>query len=114
VVLIPLGFISKLYQGPYHSWFNFYFAGLLYEIFWCLLIAFISPKISKIKIVTIVLVFTCCLEFLQLYHNSFLENIRSTFLGRTLIGHSFSWYDFPYYFIGCGLGYLILIRLDKK
>ena len=112
--LIPLGFFTKLYNGPWQEWCNYYSGGLLYEIFWCLIIAFTAPNISKRKIALGVLVVTCCLEFLQLYHHPVLENIRSTFLGKTLIGHSFSWLDFPYYFIGCGLGYIILIRLDKS
>lgn len=113
-VLVPLGVFSKLYRGPFQEWFNFYFGGLLYEVFWCLIIAAIVPKVSKIKIVIIVLIITCSLEFLQLFHHPFLETIRSTFLGRILIGHSFSWYDFPYYIIGCGFGYVILVKLDKK
>ncbi|MFO7891133.1 MAG: DUF2809 domain-containing protein [bacterium] len=112
--MIPLGFFSKFYIGPFHRWFNFYFGGLLYEVFWCLIIALLVPKVSTINIVLSVLFITCGLEFLQLFHYPFLENIRSTFWGRTLIGHSFSWYDFPYYFIGCGLGYVILIKLNKK
>lgn len=113
LILIPLGLFTKFYTGPWQEWSNFYAGGLLYEIFWCLVIAFIAPKIPKLKIVLGVLGVTCGLEFLQLYHHPVLENIRSCFLGKALIGHSFSWLDFPYYFIGCGLGYIILIKVDK-
>jgi hypothetical protein len=48
---------------------------------------------------------TSALEFLQLWHPPFLQLIRSTFLGQTLIGTSFTWWDFPYYFFGCVLGW---------
>jgi len=113
LVLIPLGFLTKIYKGPFQEWCHYYSGGILYEIFWCLMVAFVGSKISKLRIALGVLGVTCCLEFLQLYHHPVLENIRSTFLGKTLIGHSFSWLDFPYYFIGCGLGYIILIKLDK-
>lgn len=39
--------------------------------------------------------------------------IRNTWLGRTLIGTSFVWWDFPYYLLGCLLGWLYLRTLQK-
>jgi hypothetical protein len=38
-----------------------------------------------------VLVATCLLEFLQLWHPPLLEAVRSTFIGRTVLGTSFTW-----------------------
>jgi Flp pilus assembly protein TadB len=53
------------------------------------------------------------LEFLQLWHPSFLEFLRSNFIGRTILGTSFTWSDFPYYLVGGGIGWLLMKRLQK-
>jgi hypothetical protein len=111
--LTPIGFASKWYHGPHSMWFNNYFGGMLYEIFWCLVAIFIWPRTSGLKITLWVLGITSFLECLQLWHPPFLEAIRSTFIGRTLIGTSFAWWDFPYYVLGCSLGWL-WIRLIKS
>lgn len=112
ILIIPLGFASKLYKGPGSWWFNDYAGGMLYEIFWCLVAAFIWPRASGLRIALWVLGVTSFLEFLQLWRPYFLEIVRSTFIGRTLIGISFTWWDFPYYVIGCCIGWL-WIRLLK-
>ncbi len=104
--LVPIGFATKFYQGPCASWFNNYAGGMLYEEFWCLIVVFIWPRFSTLKVVLWILGITSFLECLQLYHPPFLQMIRSTFIGRTLIGTSFSWWDFPYYAIGCFTGWL--------
>jgi len=111
--IIPLGFYTKFYSGPAENWVNDSFGGLLYEIFWCLVIASIFVKAKPIKIALWVFVFTCMLEFLQLWHPAFLEFVRSNFIGRTILGNSFNWMDFPYYLAGSLAGYLILISIRK-
>jgi len=106
-VVVPLGFWFKLYDGPGAWWFNNYGAGVVYEIFWCLLLFLIwLKKENTTKIAICVFVVTCMLEVLQLWHPVFLQTIRSTFLGAALIGTSFVWWDFPHYALGSLLGWL--------
>jgi hypothetical protein len=112
LVITPLGFLSKRYAGPAQSWFNNYAAGVLYEIFWCLVLLFLWPRReSTVKITVVVLLVTGFLEVLQLWHPWMLEQIRSTFLGRALIGTTFSWWDFPHYILGCALGWFWMLRI---
>jgi len=40
-----------------------------------------------------------------------LELIRSNFIGRTIIGSTFDWFDFPSYFLGSSIGWFWLARL---
>jgi hypothetical protein len=108
MIIVPLGFLTKFYSGPAELWINNSLGGLFYEIFWCLVIAFIFSESKPVKIAFWVFVITCLLEFLQLWHPSFLEWIRSNYLGRTILGNSFNWSDFIYYFLGSSLGYAIL------
>jgi hypothetical protein len=107
LVVTPTGFLFKLYSGPAQGWFNDYGAGVLYEIFWCLLFFYFWPRKEAItKIAVSVFSATAFLEILQLWHPWILEQIRSTFLGSALVGTTFVWWDFPHYVLGCTIGWL--------
>lgn len=108
IIIVPLGFYSKFYNGLFTYWVNNSLGGVLYEIFWCLIIFLFLPKTNIHIIAGIVFVVTCILEILQLYHPPFLQAIRQTFIGKTLIGTSFVWSDFMYYLLGCSIGLLIM------
>jgi len=112
--VVPLGFGVKFYRGPGAWWFDDYAGGILYEVFWCLAAVLIRPKASGFRIACWVFSVTCFLEFSQMWHPSFLEAVRSTFLGRALIGTSFTWQDFPYYVIGCTVGWVWIGLLRKS
>lgn len=106
-IITPLGFLCKLFPGPDMWWFRNYGGGVMYEIFWCLAVFLFWPRKQDItKIAIAVLAITCFLEVLQLWHPWFLQRIRSTFLGKTLIGTTFVWWDFPHYLLGCLIGWL--------
>ncbi len=113
LLITPIGFYTKFYSGPGANWVNDSLGGVLYEIFWCLLVFLFFVNEKARVIATSVFIVTCFLEVLQLWHPEFLEIIRSYFIGRTVLGTSFNLYDFIYYFIGSGIGYLILTRLQK-
>jgi hypothetical protein len=106
LVVVPLGFYSKLYAGPAANWVNNSLSGVLYVIFWCLLIFLLVPNAKPGIIALAVLAVTCALEFAQLWHPPALEWARSSFMGQALLGTCFTWSDFPYYVFGCGIGWL--------
>jgi hypothetical protein len=112
VLLCPVilaGFAFKWYRGPERWWFNDYGAAVMYEIFWCLVVFLFWPhRRNATKITTLVLVATCALEFMQLWKPSFLQVIRATFLGASLIGTTFVWWDFPHYVLGCAIGWVLM------
>lgn len=114
LVVTPIGFASKFYHGPLAWWLNDHFGGFLYEIFWVLLVALLWPKFAALKTAFGVFLATVILEFLQLWQPPLLQKIRSTFLGRTLMGTTFTWFDFPYYLLGCALGWLWVSFLKRK
>lgn len=89
------------------------FGGAAYVIFFVVAIAIIRPASSAARIALIVLGTTCVLEFLQLWHPPWLETIRSTFPGRALLGTTFDWTDFPPYFAGALIGWM-LVRLNQR
>ncbi|HEY1494825.1 MAG TPA: DUF2809 domain-containing protein [Candidatus Solibacter sp.] len=108
-IVVPVGFYGKrLYHGPAAHWVADSFGGVFYEILWCLVLALLIPRWKASRIALTVLIATCILEFLQLWHPPLLEWLRSFFIGRTILGSFFDWSDFPYYFIGSALGWLWL------
>jgi hypothetical protein len=114
-LVTPLGFLFKLYAGPGHRWLNNSVAGVLYEVFWCLVLFFIWPRRRYATwLAVLVLAITSLLEVLQLWHPMLLEQVRATFLGQALIGTTFSWGDFPYYVLGCALGWLWMQALSRS
>ena len=109
LVVTPVGFGFKLYKGSAQWWFNNYGAGLLYEIFWILIVFFILPKERLVRKIPVwVFITTCVLEILQLWNPFILQAIRSSFIGRAFIGTTFAWWDFAHYAIGCFLGWLLI------
>lgn len=113
LIIVPVGFYSKFYNDPSAHWVNDSLGGVFYVIFWCLIFFLFLGNTKPWKIAITVLLITFYLEFLQLCHPPFLEFIRSYFIGRTILGTSFTWFDFPYYFVGCGVGWLWMKFLQK-
>ena len=114
LIITPLGFVTKFYNGIYANWINNSISGVFYEIFWCLIIFLIFTKLSPFKVATIVFLVTSVLEFTQLWKAPFLETVRKNFIGRTLIGTSFTLTDFPYYLIGCIISILLMRWILKR
>jgi Protein of unknown function (DUF2809) len=113
IIIIPLGLLTKAYSGFGQDWINNSSSGIFYEVFWCLLILLIVPKLQPGNISFGVLFFTCILEFMQLWHPPLLQSLRSTWLGATILGTSFVVSDFIYYIIGAILGWLVLLAIKQ-
>ena len=114
LIITPVGFYTKFYSGPYYKLVNNKICDVFYVTFWILIFKVIYSKIKNIKLTIIIFIVTSIIEFLQLWHPSFLEYLRSFFWGRTLLGVQFTYSDFLYYFIGAIAGYLILTYQDYK
>ena len=111
-IVTPLGFGTKLYQGPWAGWVNDYAGGVFYEIFWILAILALRPSLRARNVGAAVFVATCALEVLQRWKPPLLQALRSTFLGQALLGTTFVWWDFPYYALGCLIGVLVAQAAD--
>jgi Protein of unknown function (DUF2809) len=107
-IVVSAGRYSKSYRGPAYHWVNDSLGGVFYCILWCLVVGLLLPSVRAGLIAAAVLIVTCILEFMQLWHPPFLEYLRSFYLGRTILGSYFDWSDFPYYFAGSALGWLWL------
>jgi hypothetical protein len=114
-VIAPLGFYAKRgYSGPAAHWVHDGLGGVFYEIFWCLAVAPAVPRARPVTIAAWVFAATCALEFLQLWHPAPLEWMRGFFLGRTILGSFFDWWDFLHYLIGSILGWFWLRAIAAR
>jgi len=110
-----MGFLFKFYSGPAQWWFNDYGAGILYVIFWVLVLFLLFPYGKAANRIPLWVFFvTSTLEVIQLWHPVMLEKVRSHFLGRTLVGTSFTWWDFPHYAVGCIIGWVWIRRIMRR
>jgi hypothetical protein len=100
-VVVPLGFLTKATEAEL---VRGYLGGVLYVVFWILLVLLVRPQLQPGSVAVAVFLVTCALEFAQLWHPPWLERIRATFLGHALLGSTFSWWDFPCYAAGAVLG----------
>jgi len=114
LLLVPIGLSTKFYSGPFELWVRNFSGGILYEMFWIWLIELLRPQKRPWITGVFVLAVTTALEFLQLWHWSILENVRTTFIGRTLIGTSFTWMDLPYYAIGTVIGVIGTMQMKGR
>ena len=107
LVLIPAGIYTKFYHGPGQIWVYNYAGDIFYAMFWYFLLLFSEPLLPPLKTGLVTLIFCTTIELSQLVTSPLLEKIRSTFIGRTLIGAQFVTADIFYYFVGCGLACII-------
>lgn len=81
------------------------------DILWALMIYFLirftfrNLSVKNSAIISILFCFT--VEFSQLYHSPWIDNIRTTAIGGLVLGYGFLWSDLVSYIIGIGLGILI-------
>jgi len=119
LLVTPAGFLTKFalpawLGGAAGRWCNLYGAAVLYEVFWVLVLAVLSPRLGPRRSATGVFLATCVLEFLQRWHAPWLDDLRRTFLGAALLGNGFDWLDFPHYALGSALGGALAWRLRRE
>lgn len=113
-LIVPFGYMIRFSQGPMPEWLNDALGSVAYEIFWILLIGFCFPTMPVLTIAIAVFLATCGLEFLQLWHPAWLTTARATLPGRLVLGNSFSWTDFPAYWLGSVAGWLWVKTLATR
>jgi hypothetical protein len=103
-LLVPIGLGTKFYAGPFEAWIHSFAGDILYPVFWMFLIFFIKPKWPVPSVSGIVFLSCTLVEISQLFSTPGLQELRSTFIGRTLFGTHFVFMDILYYAVGCLFG----------
>jgi hypothetical protein len=109
LVVVPLGVLAD--RAPFELARN-HLSGVLYVVFWILAVLWLRPDWPPGRVAVGVFVATCLVECLQLWHPPWLESIRATWVGRSVLGTTFLWRDFPFYVVGAFAGRSVARRCD--
>lgn len=103
-VVIGTGLASRKFSGVLHDSINLYLGDTLWALMIYLMIAFLLPRQSIVKVAVLSLAFCFIIEISQLYHAPWIDAIRSTRLGGLVLGFGFLWSDLLAYSMGVALG----------
>ena len=114
VCIIPLGYFVRFSKGLHSPLLQDIGGSLAYQILLMFGFAFLFPRLSLVKCAFAVFVFSCAVEFLQLWQAPLILQVRATWPGRVILGTTFNWWDFPPYALGCVLGWMVLLALRRR
>jgi hypothetical protein len=110
ILLIPIGLATRQYGN---EWMKLYIGDVLWAamIYWDFKFLFAyEPQ----KTTFYALIFCFLIEFSQLYHEPWIDQIRNTCLGGLVIGFGFLWSDLVCYSVGVFGSYWIDDRVFLK
>jgi glycopeptide antibiotics resistance protein len=107
LALIPIGLLGRKLPGVLGETCG----GVFYVLFFALLLTIPFPKFAPWKAALLAYLYTCGVEFLQLWHP--LDSFRATLLGKILLGSNFDPMDFVYYTLGGLVAWGALQKLYK-
>lgn len=113
LLIIPMGYSTRRMPHWYHSFIAEFGGDTLWATMFVFLFRAIWPKPALWKIALGTYLFCLAIEVSQLYHAPWIEGLRSTFLGRMLLGSGFLWSDWLCYLTGVILGWGIATLADK-
>ena len=113
LLLVPVGLATKL-DFASGTWIAANAGGVLYVMFWSLLVGSALPRSKPTNVCVTVLGLTCIVEVLQMVEWPWLEALRATRPGQLLLGSTFSWVDFPFYAAGALSSWLLMQWLRSR
>lgn len=99
IVVMIMGLMSRKIEGL-PRFLEVYSGDTLWAMMVFLGIAFLFNKQSTKYIALMALLFSFGIEFSQLYHEPWIDSIRSTTLGGLVLGYGFLWSDLICYTVG--------------
>jgi hypothetical protein len=114
LLFMVVGYTSRQYYPTTGTFIHDYvgdaiWAGMIYWGF-----RMIQSKSICMKSVIYAIIFCFGIEFLQLYHATWIESLRHTKLGGLILGFEFLWSDLLSYIIGISITYIIDNQLIIK
>jgi len=104
LIVIGLGLASRRYSDILPDFIATYAGDTLWALMVFLLIGFVFPAFSTLKVATMALIFSFSIELSQLYHAPWIDELRQYRLVALVIGHGFLWTDWLCYSVGVGIG----------
>ena len=106
-IVICLGLLSRRITGYLPDFINLGLGDSLWALMIYLLVGMVFRYWSVRKVAAFGLAFCFLIELSQLYHEPWIDKIRSTTLGGLILGYGFLWSDLVAYTIGIGFGIIV-------
>lgn len=107
LIIMCLGLLSRKIANYIPDIIDLFLGDALWALMIYFMLKFIFINLPMKKIAIIGILFCFAIEFSQLYHSTWIDNIRATTLGGLVLGYGFLWSDLAAYMIGIGLGVLV-------
>jgi glycopeptide antibiotics resistance protein len=104
LIVVILGLASRRYSENLPEFIATYAGDTLWTLMIFLLIGFLFPSQSTLKVAAIALLFSFCIELSQLYHAPWIDEIRQNRLAALVLGRGFLWSDLLCYSVGVAIG----------
>ena len=104
ILAILLGLGSRKFPDILPSFLYIYLGDTLWAIMVFFIMGFLRPRNSRLSIGILALGFSFAIEFSQLYHAFWIDQVRHTALVGLIFGFGFLWSDLICYTIGIILG----------
>lgn len=111
VILAGLG--SRKFAPSLPSFIADYAGDTLWALLVFLLIGLAFPRRSTLQVATAALLFSFAIEISQLYHDSWIDSIRSTTAGGLVLGFTFLWSDLLCYTAGVAIGVVVELLWNR-
>jgi hypothetical protein len=103
-IVLVLGLASRRYPEWFPDFIATYAGDTLWALMVFLLIGFLFPTLSTVKVAIFALGFSFFIEISQLYHVPWLDELREYRLVALVIGRGFLWSDLICYSVGIAMG----------
>ncbi len=104
IIIMGVGLLSRKLTAYLPHVVNIYAGDSLWALMIFVGAGFLFPT-WKIKVIGIFVIMFCYfIEFTQLYHTPWIDDIRKTTLGGLILGYGFLWSDILAYSIGIAIG----------
>jgi hypothetical protein len=104
LIVIILGLASRRYSDNLPYLIGTYAGDTLWTLMVFLLLGFLFPSLSTLKVAAIALLFSFCIELSQLYHAPWIDEIRQNRFAALVLGRGFLWSDLVCYSVGVAIG----------
>lgn len=114
LITIIAGLLSRKFAVYFPSIVNLYLGDVMYALMMYWLIGMVFPKKSFGSKAFFAIVVCFCIEFSQMIEFEWLKFVRSTTLGRLILGRGFLISDLIAYLVGASIGLVIENTLYRE
>ena len=113
LIVVPIGYATRKLPQLFHPFIAEFGGDTLWAAMFVFLFRAIWSKTALWKLVLYTYLFTVAIEISQLYHAPWIDRLRSSFLGKMLLGSGFLWSDLACYLTGVVFAWLVATFVDK-